>query len=1150
MNSSPSIARPILGGSSVLLAAAAVVTFAAPFGGRADAPDAFARLPLWFEPNTGQADPRFSYVSQGAGHAIYIGATETLVAIPDAPRATRPSAGDIVSLAVSTTTLTPNARWLSFRLLDGNPKAHVGAAQPVPGQVNHIHGGPAEWVANVPTFGRVCLEDVYPGIGLVYYGNQSRFEYDFEVAPGARPEHIAWQIEGADRLELEAEGDLVLHAGSGSFRQHRPVAYQTINGSRRPIDARFVVGASNRVTFALGAYDPTVALVIDPELSLDFSTYLGSPKATRAWAVAADSAGYVYVAGDTFAPPKGVPAAGSLTNFNGGSKYGGDAFVAKLAPHGTQFVYFTYLGGSSIEVANAIAADAAGAAYVTGVTVSTNFPVYPALGALQPAIAGTNIADFNTPHADAFVTKLDAAGLPVYSTYLGGELDDAALGIAVDALGQAHVTGYTESGLFFRVTNEVRTAICTNVFLTNVICGAEKVITNVTTARLLVPVQAVTNVTRQQYSRTEPKVLTNEVWSVVTTILHGSEKVTDGFPLVNAVQTNNAGGQDIFVAKLSASGGSLLYSTYLGGALSHDFGTSISLAADGSAIIGGVADEADFPVTNALQSTFGGGRDAVAFRLDASGGGPIYSTYLGGSAADIGTAVAAGPDGSAYVVGSTASRDFLSTAGRLRPGGVSRSTDAGANWTLRSSGLTHTGIRVLVVHPTVTSTIYAGTPRGVFQSLDAGANWTSTSEDVAARDITALAVNPLASSILYAAGPEGFFRSDDAGSTWIALGSGLPLSGVNSLTVDLVNPDKLHAGTRVGYYVSTNRGTNFVRSGQGLKSRVVHQLVLTAADSSLLYAGTDGGVYQSTNAGVDWRAVNTGLATRRVLGLAMSPTATSTLIAGTAKGIYRTTDAGLTWAPQTNGLGRPQINAVAYDPSNAAVVYAGATNGVFRSADGGVTWSSVTNGLLARDTIALVIDPLSPTTLYAGARGTNYSGGTNDAFLVKLRPDGLALDYGFTFGGTKTDEARAVAVDGDGSAFVAGWTMSRNFPVVGPVPGTRWQGTNAGRSDAFVAQFDPTGSSNVFSIFLGGKGRDTATGLALDGQGGLYVVGTTTSANFVTTNALQRTRVGVKENAFISKFVVEAPAGAPGAGLEMRRNPGPELPFPPTPQAR
>jgi hypothetical protein len=260
-------------------------------------------------------------------------------------------------------------------------------------------------------------------VNLIYYGNQRQLEYDFVVAPGARVSDIAISFGGASHVTIDVDGGLVIATERGDLRQPAPAIYQDVNGARQSVAGAFVIDKAGRVRFRVGRYDRRLPLVIDPVLT--YSTYLGGGGGDAAMGVAVDSGGNIYLAGETasldFPHQNGAqPASG------GGSL---DAFVVKLNAAGDQLVYATYLGGSNYEYAKDVAVDASGNAYVTGSTTSPNFPT---LHALQSTLRGIS---------DGFVTKLDATGVIVYSTYLGGNREDYAYGIAVDAAGRAHVTG-------------------------------------------------------------------------------------------------------------------------------------------------------------------------------------------------------------------------------------------------------------------------------------------------------------------------------------------------------------------------------------------------------------------------------------------------------------------------------------------------------------------------------------------------------------------------------------------------------------------------------------------------------------------------------------------------------------------------------------
>ncbi len=322
---------------------------------------------------------------------------------------------------------------------------NVLGARELSGKVNYFLGNdPAKWRTNLPTFAEVRYPNVYPGIDLVYHGDQGgRLEYDFIVAPGADPNVITLSV-GAVReppLRIDADGSLVIATARGEVRFNKPRVYQSesslslVTRHSSLVQGRFLLDARNHVRFALGPYDHTQPLVIDP--SLTYSTYLGGA-GDQANGIAVDSSGNAYVAGTTLSTA--FPVASPLQSTNKAKN--GTAFISKLNSTGSALVYSTYLGGSVSEQANAIAVDPSGNAYVTGSTCSSDFPT---VTAVQGSLMGT---------CDGFVAELNAPGSSlVYSTFLGGSgtvqsgttLSDEGTGIAVDSSGAAYVTGGTWS---------------------------------------------------------------------------------------------------------------------------------------------------------------------------------------------------------------------------------------------------------------------------------------------------------------------------------------------------------------------------------------------------------------------------------------------------------------------------------------------------------------------------------------------------------------------------------------------------------------------------------------------------------------------------------------------------------------------------------
>ena len=328
---------------------------------------------------------------------------------------------------------------LHMKLVGANPAPRVVGLEKLPGKANYFIGNDStKWRTNIPTYAKVKYENVYPGMDLVYYGNQRQLEYDFVVAPGTDPKIITLGFEGADKLEVDAQGDLVLYADGGEIRLHKPLVYQDIDGVRQAIAGSYVLfpqtpdprlqtldARPQQVGFQVAAYDFNRPLIIDPVLS--YSTYLGGSGGDSGSDIAVDFSGNAYVTGSTSS--LNFPLMNPLQTTNRGSN---DVFVAKLNPTGTALLYSTYLGGSSHDFGNSIAVDASNSAYVTGSTASNNFPT---ASPLQPAFAGGALVV-----GDAFVAKLNATGdVLVYSTYLGGSGADGGNSIVVDASSNAYL---------------------------------------------------------------------------------------------------------------------------------------------------------------------------------------------------------------------------------------------------------------------------------------------------------------------------------------------------------------------------------------------------------------------------------------------------------------------------------------------------------------------------------------------------------------------------------------------------------------------------------------------------------------------------------------------------------------------------------------
>jgi hypothetical protein len=514
-----------------------------------------------------------------------------------------------------------------------NAKPRVEGRDELPGKANYFIGHePAKWRANVPTYARVHYRDLYPGIDLVYYGNQRALEYDFVVRPGADPSRIALGFEGADRLEIDTRGDLVLHTAQGAIRQRKPIIYQDVDGTRREIAGKYVQQSDDQVAIQVSAYDTGRPLVIDPAV-LFYSTYVGGGAIDLGSAIAVDAAGNAYVTG--FTQSTDFPTTAGAFQTTAGGDY--DAFVTKLNPTGSGVVYSTYLGGGSFDGGAAITIDGVGNAYVAGTTESTNFPT--TAGAFDTMANGA---------ADGFVTKLNAAGSALaYSTVLGGDSEDFIFNLTVDATGSAYVGGATSSTDFPTTVTAFDTAFNggpEDGFVTK-----------------LDPTGSTLAYSTYLGGTDDDFIVGTGLDAAGNAYVTGGTSSPDYPTTVAAFDTSfngGAGDYDVFVTELDAAGAGLVYSTFLGGG-DLDGSNNIKVDSMGNAYIGGTTLSTNFPTTSgAFQTTSGGDADIFITKLDAGGSALAYSTYLGGSGGDFGGSVDADAAGSAYVTGATFSSDF------------------------------------------------------------------------------------------------------------------------------------------------------------------------------------------------------------------------------------------------------------------------------------------------------------------------------------------------------------------------------------------------------------------------------------------------------------------------------------------------------------
>jgi hypothetical protein len=652
---------------------------------RGEAASAYAKLPVSFIPNRGQIKGDARYYAQGGGYGFFFTKRSAVISLVNGKR----------------------TQVLDLSFLGANPNPAIVAGERARGKVNYLTGNVHH--TNIPTYKSLVYRDLWPGIDMVFKGSGGKLRYEFLVSPGADPGkiHLAWQ--GADGLSITSSGELSVGTSLGPLMDARPRSYQEYKGRKIPIESAFALkGSSNSYGFSLGRFDHERPLVIDP--SLAYSTYLPGSTISDSPDIVVDAQGNAYLTGGTYGQGSfpTTPGAFDTTGHNGGT----DAFVTKLSPDGSSLVYSTFLGGADHDQGYGIAVDGSGRAYVTGYTYSSDFPT--TLGAYKPNptvgfglvqetfvtrlsadgsslsystyLGGTNAergyavalgsdgsayvagttysSDFPTTVGaydtssngayDVFVTKLNPTGsLLTYSTYLGGSSDDSvAAGVAVDGNGSAYLTGGTQSSNFPTTPGAYDTTPNGGFSDTYI-------------AKLS------PNGSSLAYSTFLPGGGT----SGIAVDAAGSAYVTGdassaSFPTTpGAYDTTPNGSDDAFVTKLSTDGSSLAYSTLIGG-FAIDYANGLALDGSGNAYVAGYTTSTDYPTSAGAHDTNQSTpscnaflADAFVTRLNATGTGVSYSSYLGGCGGEYVDAVAVGPDQGVYVTGTTVSPDFPVSGG-------------------------------------------------------------------------------------------------------------------------------------------------------------------------------------------------------------------------------------------------------------------------------------------------------------------------------------------------------------------------------------------------------------------------------------------------------------------------------------------------------
>jgi uncharacterized repeat protein (TIGR01451 family) len=971
----------------------------------------YGRLPISFETNRGQTDKKVKFLARGQGYGLFLTSTGAVLSLN---KGAEPREN-------SESSKTHDGAVLSLSLIGAAASSQITADNKLTGKVNYFVGNDqSKWRRNVPTYAKVRYTNVYHGIDLVYHGNQQQLEYDFVVAPKANPRAIRMRFAGAEKMSICAEGDLVLSTPSGDVVQRKPIAYQEVNGERKEVSANYRL-EGDTISFDLGSYDQNQSLTIDPVLS--YSTYMGGAAVDLGLGIAVDSQGSAYLTGN--ATSADFPVAGAFQSVFGGAA---DAFVQKLNPAGSAFVYSTFLGGSGTDVGNAIAIDAQGNAYVTGTTGSGNFPI--TLGSVQTSKDG---------FVDAFVTKFDPSGSALtYSTFLGGNNNDTPNGIAVATDGRVHVVGRTESTRF----------------------------------AFGIPVPRHGNPVYKSRDKAE-------TWSGSSNELTSTRV--------------NAFAQDPINPNILYAGSNL--------------GVYKSLNSGANWNPTGIANQSTAPLfTNVIAidpsntDIIYAGTTAGVFK--STNGGSLYGTKNSGFVSLNINAIAIDPvTPTTLYAGSNSS--------------IYKSTNGGDTWVEMRSGITGSAPRVneIVFDPTNSATVYIGTVRGMFKSTNGATSWTEINGGALSSSppqITALVINPTNPLILYAAGANGhMYKTVDGGTNWTESGVGLPpVIPVTTMAIDPVTPSILYAGG-AQLFKSSDSGGVWLQHSAGLDNFTITGVAVDASNPAIVYAGTEisGEAFalrlNPSGSTLDYFLPFGGNEIDDARGVALDDSGSPYVVGITQSPNFPTVNA---FQPIIGGESDAFVAKL--DSNGTGFVYS-----TYLGGSAGDTGRAVA----VRQGEAYVVGSTSSNDYpLVNPLRTTLEAFEVDAFVTRFNATGSALLSSTYLGGQfQSDQALAVAVNTNGAIYVTGSTNSEfDFPLQFATQVDL--GGNSGSNDAFVTKLHSSGAGYLYSTFLGGAATDQGNGIALDPSGNPYVIGTTSSFDFPTVNPL-KPNLNVMD-AFITKF--------------------------------
>ncbi|HKX29757.1 MAG TPA: SBBP repeat-containing protein [Blastocatellia bacterium] len=1140
---------------------------------QAEVKQAYGKLPMSFEINRGQASPAVKYLARGRGYQVALTATEAILSLQTAGCAQpgQPNR-DCGGKAEAASNL--QSRALRLKLQNMRPVSQLEGVDLLPGKSNYLIGNdPRRWRTEIPNYARVEYAEVYPGISLAYYGTQQSLEYDFVVRPGADPRQIRMDIEGAEEIELEHNGDLAIRVAGGKVYHRNPLVYQVVGGVRRAVAGRYVLKGGHQIGFDVERYDPTQPLVIDPVI--DYSTFFGGAGADEGFAIAVDSAGQAYLTGSTSSSNFNTLAALQTTNHGGRS----DAFVTKIDPSGAAIIYSTYLGGSGEDSGRGITVDGAGNAYIAGITNSPNFSTR---NALQPSIAGAG--------DDAFVTKINNSGTELlFSTYLGGSENDRGYAVTLDSAGDLFVAGSTASSNF-KTQSPLQAANRgnTDAFVAKIrgngsallfstyLGGRESDEAYGVTVDSLGNVYLAGATASPDFNTFNPvqaanrgggsdafiaKINSQGFYLEYSTYLGGSgadaaygvdvdanfnayltgHTFSTDFNTFNALQPRNQGQSDAFITCLNFAGSGFIYSTYLGGR-GNDFGRGIAVDANGQAYIVGRSNSTDLTVRNAVQGNNRGDFDAFVAAINSFGSDLVYSTYLGGSSEDSGYGIAIDNAGNAYVVGDTRSGDFntFNPMQAENRGGLDAFV---TKITASGFGLAYS-----------TYLGGGGDDLGLGLALDAAGNayltgYTASNDLILQSPLQPVNRGGLDAFVIKLLGDGSAIAfSTYYGGSGSDTGSGIAVDGTGncyiagsttSTDLPMLNPIQATNGGESDAFVAkfnaAGSGLVYATYLGGRSADLARGLAVDQTGSAVIAGGTlstdfpVAAPFQLENRGAGdafvarlnpggtalvYSSYLGGTGADAATGIALDSGGNAYLVGSTASNDFNTIG-----ALQPGNRGGQDVFVTKVNPSGAALVYStylggsgtDSGNGIAVDRLGGVY---VTGSTSSNDFNTL--DPLQAT----------YGGGESDAFVTKIREDGSALAYSTYLGGALAEAGLAIAVDASGDCFVTGLTASTNFPLKSAA-----QAEPRGGNEVFITAINAEGTDTLYSSYLGGSRDDRGYGIAVGSGGAVYVVGATSSPDFNIESPLLA--YGGGTDVFITKLFLEGGFRLTPSNLEL-----------------